>query len=58
MSHCIDLVTIGVIKRENSDLGQITSGPIEILRFSLFTTAHALNHWSTDRVLAFMNQYQ
>ena len=43
ISHCIDLVTIGVIKRENSGSGQIASGPIEILRFLLFTTVHALS---------------
>lgn len=30
---------------------------LEILKFPLLTIAHALNHWSTDKMRAFMNQH-
>ena len=30
---------------------------LETLKFSPLTTVHALNHWSTDKMIAFMNQY-
>ena len=44
--------------KKNSSLGQITiQPPPEILRFSLLTIGHALNHRSTDKMRAFMNQH-
>ena len=30
---------------------------LKTLKFPLLTTVHALNHWSTDKMIAFMNQY-
>ena len=29
----------------------------ETLKLPLLSTVHALNHWSTDKMIAFMNQY-
>ena len=30
---------------------------LEALKFPLLTTVHALNHWFTDKMIAFRNQY-
>lgn len=30
---------------------------LEIQKFSLLTTAHALSHWSTNKMIALMKQY-
>ena len=30
---------------------------LETLKFPLLPTVHALNYWSPDRMMAFMNQY-
>lgn len=40
-------------KEENSGLGQI----IIQYWFPLLTIIDALNHWSTDKMISFMNQY-
>ena len=31
---------------------------LETLKFPLLSTVHALNHWSTEKIVAFMDQYQ
>lgn len=29
----------------------------ETLKFPFLTTVHAFNHWSTDKIIAFVNRY-
>ena len=52
-----NLIIVHLIKRKNW-FGPINNLVLpEILKFPPLTTVHAVNHWSTNKMIVLMNQY-
>lgn len=53
-----NLFIVGSIKRGNSGSNRINNLALpEILNFPLLASIHALNHWSTDKMIVLVNQH-
>lgn len=49
-------LAVGVMKRQTSGLDRIKARPARSLETSIINFCNALNHWSSDKMMSFMNQ--